>query len=243
MPKLVPPLISFEMRLLNYCMLLLAARLSFPAAGQELLPESARDSAANRWLNKKVIASRVLDDMESPAHWTAFSTGAPAVVDARAAQKTTEPGHSVAEISFSRERSRNGRQSLRMHMPTRLDVPGPKNGRGWGSAGVRRQFDGEDWRQFNRLSLWIYPDCPGFSVVEMELRLSNDGVEKLPAPFGQEGETTLVLRNHEWNKVAWEIGNVARDKITRLEISCLMSGNEPDAAEVLTYSFDRLELE
>jgi hypothetical protein len=232
-----------QMRLMKYCVLVLAARMSFSAAGQELLPDASLDSAANRWLNKKVIASRVLDDMEGPAHWTAFSTGAPEVVDARAAQKTAQPSNTVAEISFSRERSRNGRQSLHLRMPTRLDIPGPKNGRGWGSAGVRRQFNGEDWRPFNRLSLWIYPDCPGFYVVALELRLYNDGVEKLPAPFGQEGETTLVLRNHEWNHVVWEIGNVDRDKVTRLEISSLMSGNEPEAVDVLAYDFDHLELD
>jgi len=232
-----------RLRLIKYCMFFLAAGMSFWAAGRELLPDSSKDSAANRWLNKTVIASRVLDDMENPAHWTAFSTGAPEVVDARAALKTTESSRSVAEISFAGARSRNGRQSLRLRMPTRLDIPGPKNGRGWGSAGVRRQFDREDWRPFNRLSLWIYPDCPGFYVVALELRLYSDGVEKLPALFGQEGETTVVLRNHEWNHVVWEIGNVARDKVTRLEISCLMSGNEPEAADVLTYDFDHLELE
>jgi len=231
------------MRLRKYCTFLLVARMSFPAGGQELLPDDSKDSAANRWLNKKVIASRVLDDMDSPDHWSAFSTGAPEVVDARAAQKTTEPEHSAAEISFSREQSRNGRSSLRLRMPTRLDVPGPKNGRGWGSGGVRRQFAGEDWRQFNRLSLWIYPDCPGWQVVALELRVCNAGVEALPAPFGQEGETTVVLRNHEWNRVLWEIGNLPRDKVTRLEISSLMSGNEPEAADVLTYDFDHLELE
>src|SRR5712671_324954 len=122
-------------RFVYLCAWLLAARMGFSAAGQQLLPEVARDSAAKRWLNKEIIASRVLDDMESPAHWTAFSTGAPEVVDARAAQKITDTGRSIAEISFSRERSRNGRQSLRMRMPTRLAVPGPKNGRGWGSGG------------------------------------------------------------------------------------------------------------
>jgi hypothetical protein len=224
-------------------MFLLAASLSFPAIAHELLPDDAEHSAANRWLNKKVIASRVLDDMENPSHWSVFSTGAPEVVDARAAQKTTEPEHSAAEISFSRERSRDGRASLRLRMPTRLDVPGPKNGRGWGSGGVRRRFDGVDWRPFNRLSLWIYPDCPGLQVVALELRLYNDGLEKLPAPFGQEGETTVVLRNHEWNHVLWEIGNLARDKVTRLEISSLMSGHEPEAVDVLIYDFDHLELE
>ena len=74
-----------------YCMFLLAASLSLPAIAHGLLPEDAEHSAANRWLNKKVIASRVLDDMESPANWSVFSTGAPEVVDARAAQKTTDP--------------------------------------------------------------------------------------------------------------------------------------------------------
>ena len=232
-----------RLRLIKYCVILLATGMSFRAAGQELQPVSSTDSAANRWLRKKVIASRVLDDMENPARWTAFSTGAPEVVDARAAQKANESNRSVAEISFSQARSRNGRQSLRLRMPTRLNIPGPKHGRGWGTAGVRRQFDGEDWRPFNRVSLWIYPDCPGFNVVAMELRLYNDGLEKLPAPFGQEGETTVVLRDHEWNRVVWELGNVARDKVTRLEISSLMSGHEPGAADVLTYDFDHLELE
>ena len=53
----------------------------------------------------------------------------------------------------------------------------------------------------------------------------------------------MVLRNHEWNRVLWEIGNLPRDKVTRLEISSLMSGHEPEAADVLTYDFDHLELE
>jgi len=213
------------------------------AAAQEPVTDCFKDSAASRWLSKKVIASRVLEDMESTAHWTSFTTGAPEVVDARTAQKTTERSQVVAELEVSHERSRDGRPSLRVRMPTRLDVPGPKSGRGWGSAGVRRQFEGEDWRQFNRLSLWVYPDWPGFYVVALELRLYNEGVEKLPAPFGQEGETTVVLRNHEWNHVVWEIGNVTRDKVTRLEVSSLMSGHEPEAADVVTYYVDHLALE
>jgi hypothetical protein len=43
--------------------------------------------------------------------------------------------------------------------------------------------------------------------------------------------------------VVWEIGNVARDKISKLEISSWMPGNEPEAADSLTYYFDDLELE
>ena len=223
--------------------LLLASAIGLSGAAHEPVTDASKDSAADRWLNKKVLASRALDNMESLAHWSAFTTGAVEVVDARAAKRAAESSHIVAEIALTRERSRDGRQSLRMRMPTRLDVPGPKSGRGWGSAGVRRRFDGEDWRPFNRLSLWIHPDCPGFYVVAMELRLYNEGAEKLPAPFGQEGETTLVLRNHQWNHAVWEIDNAARDKVTGLEISCLMSGHEPEAADTVTFDFDRLELE
>jgi hypothetical protein len=203
----------------------------------------AADSAAARWLGKKVLASRLLDDMTNPSNWIAFTTGAPEVADARTARKPGELDHAVAAMSFSRERSREGRRSLRMRLPARLDGPGPQNGRGWGSAGVRRIFAGEDWRSFNRLSLWIYPDCPGHCVVALGLCLHNDGAEKLPAVFGQEGETTVVLKDCEWNHVVWEIGNVARDKVTRLEISGLMSGHEPGAADVLTYDLDLLELQ
>src|SRR6478752_10145454 len=87
-------LICFQMRLSKYCLFLLAAWMSFSAAGQESLLVASNDSAANRWLDKKIVASRVLDDMESPAPWAAFSTGAPEVVDARAVQKITESSRS-----------------------------------------------------------------------------------------------------------------------------------------------------
>ncbi len=208
-------------------------------------PESGcfSDSAASRWLNKKVLASRVVDDPESPTNWAAFTTGAPEVVDARTVQKATDRSEAVAEITLSRERSREGRPSLRLRVPARLAGPGPRNGRGWGSAGVRRPVGGEDWRSFNRVSFWVFPDCPGWQVVALELRLYNEGVEKLPAAFGQEGETTVVLQNQEWNHVVWEIGNVARDRVTRFEVSSLMSGHEPEAADTLTFDLDRLELQ
>ncbi len=165
------------------CAFFLALGIGLTTAAQQPITGSIADSAAERWLNKKVLANRVLDNMESPANWAAFTTGAPEIVDARAAQKATDRSQVVTALTFSRERSREGRQSLRMRLPARLDAPGPKNGRGWGSAGVRRQFGGEDWRPFNRLSLWIYPDCPGFCVVSLELRLYNEGAEKLPARF------------------------------------------------------------
>ena len=214
-----------------------------PAAEYVRLAVNDKDSASYRWLNKPVLESRLLDDMESLSRWTPFTTGAPQVVDARVASTVSESKQIVARMTLTRERSRDGGQSLRLRMPTRMDGPGPPNGRGWGSAGIKRAFAGEDWRSFNRISLWIYPDNPGAYTTSLAFRLSNDGVEKLPAAFGQEGDHTVNLRNQEWNHVVWEIGNVARDKVTSLTISRGMSGNEPESPDVVTFDFDRLELE
>jgi hypothetical protein len=43
--------------------------------------------------------------------------------------------------------------------------------------------------------------------------------------------------------VVWEIGNVARDKVTGLDVSYGMAGNEREGANIVTFDFDRLELE
>ena len=211
--------------------LLLACGVCLAASDRVPMTAKFEDSASFRWLSKKVLRSRVLDDCGSLAHWKAFTTGGIPLVDARVDLKATDAERAVSEMSVTAEGSRDGGPVLRVRVPARLPVPGPKSGRAWGGAGVRRLFGGEDWRRFNRVSFWVRPDGPGFFVTALELRLYNEGVEKLPAPFGQEGETTVVLRNHEWNRVVWEIGNVARDKVASLEFHYLISGGEPEARD------------
>ena len=205
--------------------------------GQEPMKINVQNSAALRWLNKDVLESRVLDKMENTDHWIPFTTGAITVVDSRITAKINESKSMVTEMILSDKIIHEGTHSLRVKLPTKLDGPGPKSGRGWGTAGVWRIFENEDWSKFNRISLWIYPDCPGFYQNWLELRLFNEGSEKLPAPFGQEGENTVLLNNHEWNHVVWEIGNVARDKISKLEISSWMPGNEPETTDTISFLF------
>lgn len=202
------------------------------------------DSAAFRWLNKKIESKRVLDNMESLDHWHSFTTSGVEVVDARKVITTTDSSGSVADIKLTKDIVHEGSKSLMMTTPTRLAGPAPKNGRGWGRSGVRRQFDGEDWTAYNRISIWIYPDLPGFYTTALDCKLYNDGKIKLPAIFGQEGETSLVLRNHEWNHVVWEISNVERDKITSFEMSYGLSGNAPDeTSDKIHFYFDQMDLE
>ena len=224
-------------------LLFLIFLLLFVESNREPMKANFSDSASYRWLNKEVLETRILDDMEKPDNWVPFTKGAQQVVDARVDFKESETNQEIVEMTLSEDKFYEGEHSLRMRMPTKLNAPGPKNGRGWGTAGLRRVFQGEDWTNSNRISLWIYPDCPGFYVNWLELRMYNEGVEKLPALFGQEGETSLLLRNNEWNHVVWEISNVARDKVTQFEISYYLSGNEPEATDTATYYIDQLELQ
>jgi len=201
------------------------------------------DSAAYRWLNKPVLVSRPLDDMEDLAHWSSFTTSGVAIVDARVVSKTSDSNGTVAGIRLSTEQVHHGAHSLLMRTPTRLAGLPPANGRHWGRSGIRRLFDGEDWSTFNRLSFWIYADLPGFYTAALDLKLYNDGVIRMPPLFGQEGETSLILRNHEWHHIVWEIGNVPRDKITALEMSYGLSGHMPEEADSIQFYFDQLDLE
>jgi hypothetical protein len=201
------------------------------------------DSAAYRWLHKKVEGKRTLDNMENIDNWRSFTTSGVEVVDARKVITSKDSAASVATIGLSKEYVHEGNTSMLMTTPTRLDGPAPKNGRQWGRSGVRRIFNGEDWTAYNRISIWIYPDLPGFYTTALDCQLYNDGKIKLPAIFGQEGETSLVLKNHEWNHVVWEIGNVARDKITAFELSYGLSGSYPEEGKKINFYFDQMDLE
>jgi hypothetical protein len=217
------------------------------------IPMPDQHSAASRWLQKPVLESRTLDDMEDLDHWKSFTQGGDPIVDAR---NTSRAGsvNNVAVISLSTDpvytdtsssgtTPMHGSHSLRLLTPVRLEGPAPANGRAWGRSGIRRPFDGQDWTHYDRISLWVYPDLPGFYTTALDFRLYNDGVKKLPALFAQEGETSVVLRNHEWNHVVWEIGNVARDKVTGFEASYGLSGNAPGEADSIRFYFQGLDLQ
>jgi hypothetical protein len=224
-------------------LVLLFASMSAMAQPRAPIPIDTAASAAYRWLNKPVLDSRPLDDMEDLRTWSSFTTSGGAVVDARKVMTIDDSSANVAAITLTSQHHHQGQQSLLMLTPTRLPGVAPATGRGWGRSGIRRHFDGEDWTTYNRISLWIYPDLPGFYTTALDFRLFNDGQEKLPALFAQEGETSLILRNHEWNHIVWEIGNVARDKITGFEASYGLSGSAPGEADSIRFFFDDLKLE
>ena len=228
---------------MKYILFFTVLLLSLTLKGQEPMKIDFKNSAEYRWLNKDVLDSRILDKMEDKVNWTPFTGGAITLVDSRSDNKAVESKKNYVVAAVSENKSHTGKKSLKIVFPSKIEVPGPKSGRGWGNAGVWYMVQNEDWTKFNRISVWIYPDNPGAYQNWLELRVFNDGNEKLPALFGQEGESIFNLKNHEWNHVVWEIDNVARDKITKLEISTIISGHEPEASDSTTFYIDDLQLE
>lgn len=179
------------------------------------------EAASTRWAGKPVIESRLLDDMETPSTWVLRGKG---------------------EMTFTRERVRDGVQSLRLR--ARAAGEGKTGGgRLYGYAAAARRFDGEDWSRFNRISFWVYPDLPGWRTVPLVVVLENSGARKLPGAGFRDGVHYLILENHKWNRVVWEIAELPRDKVTAVLIQYTMNGYQPGESETVTYDIDRLELE
>jgi len=189
------------------------------------LPVDLTASADARLAAKPVLASRLLDDMQSLARWSALTDH--------------------IELSLSAEHTLHGPVSLKAVMPTNLPdwLPGRARGRIYAEPGALRVIDREDWTAWNRLSVWIFPDVPGMKSVVLRLQLYNDGAHKVPDIHLREGAHNVSLVNGQWNHVTVEIAYEYRDCVTGVAIEYDMCGHEPDAADRFVWYADRLELQ
>lgn len=182
-------------------------------------------STTARWLAKPVLSSKVLDGCESLATW-----------------RTEIEDQGDPKISVTNERAKDGKASVRLRSRTTGLQPIP-HGRYYGTSSGIRVVQGEDWSNWNRLSFWVYPDLPGFRNISLISILHNDGKEKLPEPYGKMGKNYILLKNHQWNHVVWEIGNLPRDRVSGIEFAYRVQGNEPGATDTVQYDIDHIELQ
>jgi hypothetical protein len=184
------------------------------------LPVNQERSTTARQLEKPVLAARLLDDMESPANWRLFGPG---------------------EMAFTTDRQRDGQKSLRLTSPTKGVKPPAVQGRPFGESGIRRDFQREDWSGYNRISIWVYPDLPGFKVVSLLVKLQSEGT--VGRSYTDGGLHFVLVRNQEWNQITWEIAHLERTQVEAVEFIYRLQGNEPGACERVSFDFDHLELQ
>jgi hypothetical protein len=160
------------------------------------MPIDFEHSAEFRWLEKPVLASRLLDDMTDSSRWQFAGTG---------------------RISFPSEPRLGTMRALRVDMQMFTTTPAPTSNR-LSSVNLRRTFAGEDWRQYNRISVWMRAEVAGFPMLPLQIVLHNDGVEKVPDRYDREGRHYVTLAKSGWQQIVWEIEPLARDRVTMLEI-------------------------
>ena len=178
------------------------------------------DGAEARWLKKQVLDSRVLDSMEDVSTWTFQGDGDMALADSPVKQ---------------------GKHSLRIRSIQNI---GKVGGAGeWEDLIASRKFAGEDWSHFNRISIWVYPDVIGAPAISASLVLHNEGSHVLPDHYNEGRHESIILTNHEWNHVVWEITPLARDKVTELEFAYSLPKMLPDPGDQTILYIDQLELQ
>ncbi len=200
--------------------LALPVRLAAQQPDGAPLRARSEDGAAARGLSKPVLASRLLDDMESLSGWKFAGAG---------------------DMTLAESPKKSGSYSLRLRSTTgEATVEGAGE---WADLVATRTFAGEDWTAFNRISLWVYPDIDGAPAISCSLMLHNDGAHKLPDRYNEGRNESIPLVNRQWNQVVWEIAPLDREKITALDFTYSLPKKLPDPGDSTTLYIDHLELQ
>lgn len=179
-----------------------------------------RNGAEYRQLQKKVLRSRLLDGMEDLSHWSLAGVGSMTL--------------STAEV-------KEGRTSLRV---ASTDNIGRVEGSGdWQDLVATRNFPSEDWSQYNRISVWVYPDIAGAPAISLNLTLHNEGAHLLPDDQNEGRDDSIPIRNREWNHIVWEIPSLDRDKVTGVSFGYSLPRMLPNPGDHTVFYLDQLELQ
>lgn len=172
-------------------------------------------------LTKKVIATEMLCDMESLKNWTHKGIGG---------------------IAPSTVRSKNGKQSLRLSSPT--TYPQFLNwGIGFGTSMASYNVGGANWEKYNRIRVFIYPDCEGTRSIYLNLIIENNGKIIVPDKYEREGIHEINLINGQWNECFVEMPELPRDKVTKLSFAIEVFGKERTMGDSLKFDIDAVTLE
>ncbi len=171
------------------------------------------------WLAKPVLESKLLDNMEDLSTWSKSG---------------------LAKMSLTKERSMDGKSSVRIKLPTAL----PKGSGSYPAGGISHRFNNEDWSDYNRISFWVYPEIKNATWSTLACALNNSGEKKVPDVFGRNGRNDVILEPNKWNHIVWEIPYLSRDKITSFSMFHILQGKaRAGIGDTLTLDFDMLELQ
>ncbi len=184
-----------------------------------LLPDESKTAEA-RLLKKKILHSKSIWDKITGNKWC-------------------EAGEGKARLTGD---------VLRLSVPARTGrwpEGAPEDGdyTFFGQKEVILKFDGENWEEYNRISLKVKPECPGLHSPMITVNLVNNGVQKVPDKYMREGQHIINLKNRVWNSCIWEFPELPRDSVTELKFSIQCFGKEVTTADVMEYDISDIRLD
>ena len=205
-------------------LVLLAATAATPAAQEfprrALMPIEFAHSADAAWLKKPVHARR---DLRFARRDSLTFTGTGVLTIAGDGRFGDSSITSVAMRMF--------RDSV---APTRNRLS---------AVHLRRNLGGQDWRGFNRLSIWMRPTLRGFTHFPIEILIRNEGEERVPDRYHREGIHYVTLYDTGWTQVVWEIDPIARDRVMSVEFNYWMNKMIPAPGDTVAFRVGPVELQ
>ncbi|WP_201003220.1 glycoside hydrolase family 9 protein [Paenibacillus glycanilyticus] len=113
----------------------------------------------------------------------------------------------------------------------------------FGTAWMAASFQGENWDQYNRITVELLPDFPGVPNAYVMISFRNEGVIPIPDIYHREGVHGVNLNNGEWNTVHLNIEALPRDAITELSISYFLNGKERVTGDRMSLQIRLVKLE
>ncbi|WP_153797967.1 glycoside hydrolase family 9 protein [Foetidibacter luteolus] len=179
------------------------------------------DAGITRWLKKKVTNSRQL----------------PLAEDVNSL-KLKGPG----SIRIDKANTISGKGSILLETPTSLAVKNPSN-RSYASAELIRPIKRENLHAYNRFSVWVYADAPGFYTFFIGCTLYNEGEHIMPTPGRFEGQHFVTVYPGKWQQIIWELPDLYRDAVTGLSVNIMLTGSPQGAGDNMKLYVDDMRLE
>jgi hypothetical protein len=206
------------------------------------LPIHYEDMREERDKKKKAIKTRLLDDMATLDNWTALT-----LKQNRQMIEMGKLDQNLARIELNNEYKKGeGKNSLKFTSPTR--IPGVPHSETWPGGimcipSAYFKVNEEDWREWNRISCWVYTDMPNFMSPYLRMQFHNGGDNPVPDRWDRAGHHNFNLQHGQWFFMSVEIPYLHRDKVIGLSFDYDMCGSQVTACSQATWYISDLRLE
>ncbi len=152
------------------------------------------------------------------------------------------------KMQLSDRKTISGVESIRLSFPSftgkrAQGSPSDPDYATYGSANISLDLVNENWEDYNRIAFYIYPDCEGARVVNMNLSIENGDISPKDGYNRQSGSHLINLVNKEWNKCYLDIGEYRRDKVKSIGFGATIKGKDRTSGDSLIYYFNKIELQ